>query len=268
MKSRTVSVKSADRVLDLLELLTRRGKAMSHTELSLALRIPKSSLTQLLRNLTERGYLVFSPGPNTYEPGPGFFALLRQGHEGFNLSALARPVLEKLTGATHESSSFNVYRKDYVALCGIDSPQALTYRMTVGTRFLLYSSSAGKRCSPRFGKRARTLLAKVRLAAHRGDRQVGGTAPATGPDSRRRRWSGANTCGDCRGRRGSAASGRLPGRRAERGGPAIRFDAALDALCLRELKRQRPRWNASCARSARRNEPESRLTGRVRWFSL
>ena len=65
MKTKSVSVKSADRVLDLLELLTRRGKAMSHTELSLALGIPKSSLTQLLRNLTDRGYLLFSPGRDT-----------------------------------------------------------------------------------------------------------------------------------------------------------------------------------------------------------
>ena len=165
MKTKSVSVKSADRVLDLLELLTRRGKALSHTELSLALGIPKSSLTQLLRNLTDRGYLLFSPGPNTYEPGPGFFALLRQGHEGFNLVALARPVLEKLTGATHESSSFNVYRKDYVErMCGVDSPQALTYRMTVGTRFLLYSSSAGKAVLATLPENERDrYLARVRL---------------------------------------------------------------------------------------------------------
>ncbi|OGA28182.1 MAG: hypothetical protein A3I01_03540 [Betaproteobacteria bacterium RIFCSPLOWO2_02_FULL_65_24] len=145
MKAPTVSVKSADRVLDVLEVLSRRARAMSHTQLVMALGIPKSSLSQLLRNLTGRGYLVFSPGPNTYELGPGFFALLRQGHEGFNIVALARPILEKLTAATHESSSFNLYRKDHMErVCGVDSPQTLTYRMLTGSRFLLYASSAGK----------------------------------------------------------------------------------------------------------------------------
>lgn len=53
--------------------------------------------------------------------------------------------MERLTATTHESSAFSVYRKDHVErVCGIDSPQALTYRMTLGTRFLLYSSSIGK----------------------------------------------------------------------------------------------------------------------------
>jgi DNA-binding IclR family transcriptional regulator len=118
---------------------------MSHTQLAMALAIPKSSLTQLLRNLTGRGYLTFSPGPNTYELGPAFFELLRQGHEGFNIVALARPILEKLTAATHESCSFNRLRKDHVErVCGVDSPHTLTYRMLIGSRFELYGSSAGK----------------------------------------------------------------------------------------------------------------------------
>lgn len=140
-----VAVKSADRVLDLLELLSRRAKPMSHTDLALALGIPKSSLTQLLRNLTGRGYLAFAPGPNTYELGPSFFALQRQGRGEPDLIAIARRVLERLTAATHESSALSLYRKDHVErVCGVDSPQALTYRMTLGTRFLLYSSSIGK----------------------------------------------------------------------------------------------------------------------------
>ena len=242
MKTKPVSVKSADRVLDLLELLTRRGKAMSHTELSLTLGIPKSSLTQLLRNLTDRGYLLFSPGPNTYEPGPGFFALLRQGHEGFNLVALARPVLEKLTGATHESSSFNVYRKDCVErMCGVDSPQALTYRMTVGTRFLLYSSSAGKAVLAALPENERDrYFARVRLE-QRTESTVKSVAELRRQVAKIAKAGVAYSHGEY-----------LPGivaiaaavRRADGYpvgalnvvAPAIRFDAALDATCLRELK--------------------------------
>lgn len=146
-RAKVVAVKSADRVLDLLELLSRKAKPMSHTEIALALGIPKSSLTQLLRNLGGRGYLRFAPGPNTYELGPSFFALQRQGRGEPDLIAAARRILERLTAATHESSALSLYRKDkdYVErVCGVDSPQALTYRMTPGTRFLLYSSSIGK----------------------------------------------------------------------------------------------------------------------------
>lgn len=144
-RENVVAVKSADRVLDLLELLSRKAKPMSHTEIAVALGIPKSSLTQLLRNLGGRGYLRFAPGPNTYELGPSFFALQRRGRGENDLIAAARRILERLTVATHESSALSLYRKDYVErVCGVDSPQALTYRMTPGTRFLLYSSSIGK----------------------------------------------------------------------------------------------------------------------------
>ncbi len=242
MKTRTVSVKSADRVLDLLELLARRGKAMSHTELSVALAIPKSSLTQLLRTLTERGYLVFSPGPNTYEPGQAFFALLRQGHEAFALAALARPVLDKLTGATHESSSFNVLRKDCVErLCGVDSPQALTYRMTPGTRFQLYSSSAGKAVLAALPENERErYLSRVRLE-RRTESTLGSVAELRRQVAKILKAGVAYSRGEY-----------LPGivaiaaavRRSDGypvGAlnvvvPAIRFNEPLEALCLRELR--------------------------------
>ncbi|MBI3373017.1 MAG: IclR family transcriptional regulator [Betaproteobacteria bacterium] len=144
-RPKITTVKSADRVLDLLELLSRKGKAMSHTELAAALAIPKSSLSQLLGNLTARGYLAFTPGSGTYALGPGFFALLRRGRDGVDVAAASEPILERLTATTGESSSFNVYRKDCVErVSGVDSPHVLTYRMTVGTRFMMHSSSAGK----------------------------------------------------------------------------------------------------------------------------
>jgi len=242
IKARTVSVKSADRVLDVLELLTRRGKAMSHTELSLALGIPKSSLTQLLRNLTERSYLAFSPGPNTYEPGPAFFALLRQGQEGFNLAALARPVLAKLTAATHESSSFNVYRKDYVErLCGVDSPQALTYRMTTGTRFMLYSSSAGKAVLAALPENERErYLARVRLE-RRTEATVASVAELRRQLAKIAKAGVAYSRGEyLPGIVAIAAAVRRPDGYPVGAlnvvAPSIRFDAALEALCLRELK--------------------------------
>jgi DNA-binding IclR family transcriptional regulator len=140
-----VSVKSADRVLDTLELLSRRGRPMSHSEIALEIGIPKSSLTQLLRNLTGRGYLAFNSTANTYELGSALFALVQREEAGANLVAIAQPILNRLTARTNESSSFNIYIKDEVErICGVDSPHALTYRMAIGLRYPLYSTSGGK----------------------------------------------------------------------------------------------------------------------------
>ena len=81
------SVKSADRVLDLLEFICRRGSA-SHAEISIALGIPKSSLTHLLRNLVARRYLDLSDGTNMFELGEGFFGLLKTGLVGRDAAKL------------------------------------------------------------------------------------------------------------------------------------------------------------------------------------
>ena len=62
-------VKSADRVLDVIELLARWGREMSHTEIADTLEIPKSSLTKLLKNLTARGFVEFVPLTKGYRLG-------------------------------------------------------------------------------------------------------------------------------------------------------------------------------------------------------
>jgi DNA-binding IclR family transcriptional regulator len=68
----TSSIKSADRVLDVLELLCRRGNSASHSDIAFSLDIPKSSLTGLLKNLISRNYLEKNLGENTYILGPLF----------------------------------------------------------------------------------------------------------------------------------------------------------------------------------------------------
>jgi len=146
MKSETLGfVKSADRVFDVLELLARQAQALSHTEIAAALGIPKSSLTQLLRNLCARAYLASAPGANTFAVGPAVFALAQRARRGRDLVALAQPLVEQITRETGESSSLNRLRGEEVErACGADSPQALTYSMKVGSRAPLYAVSSGK----------------------------------------------------------------------------------------------------------------------------
>jgi DNA-binding IclR family transcriptional regulator len=100
-------VKSADRVLDLFELLARWGAEMSHTGLVEALQIPKSSLTQLLRNLVSRGYVEFSPRTKGYRLGEAFMRLSRHPGESRTLVGLIQPILEDITRLTQETSAPN-----------------------------------------------------------------------------------------------------------------------------------------------------------------
>ncbi|MGH8032957.1 MAG: IclR family transcriptional regulator [Luteimonas sp.] len=138
-------VKSADRVLDLLETLAAKGRPLTHSELCVELGIPKSSLSQLAGNLVERGYLRFTPGPNTYALGESVSRLVSKYRRGLALLELAQPLTERITRLTGESSSLNLRRGDLVQrVCGVNSTQSLTYSMTVGELAPMYAVSAGK----------------------------------------------------------------------------------------------------------------------------
>ena len=76
-------VKSASRVLDLIEILALTPRALGVTELSQRLGIPKSSTSMLLATLEARGYVMVDParrfrladelrGGGDYVPIPGY----------------------------------------------------------------------------------------------------------------------------------------------------------------------------------------------------
>ena len=116
------SIKSADRVLDVLELLCRRGNAASHSEIANALDIPKSSLTSLLKNLAHRNYLEKNPVENTYHLGPAFFELIQQGKNVKSILKIANIQLAMLTEKTKEASAFYLFKGDHIErVLGLDA---------------------------------------------------------------------------------------------------------------------------------------------------
>jgi len=139
------AVKSADRVLDLFELLSGWGREMSHVELADALDIPKSSLTQLLKNLVARGYVNFSPVSKGYKLGEAFTKLAQRTSQTHNLDLLASPVLEEIAEETLESCTLNRLRGDQSeVIATVVSQLRLVSHMRVGDVGPLYALSSGK----------------------------------------------------------------------------------------------------------------------------
>lgn len=64
----TRAVKSAIRVLEVLEYFDRRQREATVTDIARELKYPQSSTSVLLRNLTDLGYLQRGSGGNTYVP--------------------------------------------------------------------------------------------------------------------------------------------------------------------------------------------------------
>lgn len=96
-------VKSAGRVLDVLELLSRSAAALSLKDIAAALALPKSSAHGLLHTLLARGYVERDQGeryilPASLRQSPGWV-----GGPETQLAAMARPVMEQLRDSLDES---------------------------------------------------------------------------------------------------------------------------------------------------------------------
>ncbi len=139
------TVKSADRVLLVFELLSSWDREMSHTEIAEALEIPKSSLTQLLKNLVARKWLVYEPGNKTYALGPAFTRLAKRAGMDRDLVAVSQPILAELTARTSESSALNLLKGDVVEVaCAVMGPQRLVSQLRSGDVAPLYATSGAK----------------------------------------------------------------------------------------------------------------------------
>jgi DNA-binding IclR family transcriptional regulator len=141
----SAAVKSADRVLDLFELLAQGGRDMSHTEISEVLRIPKSSLSQLLKTLVARSYLEVTSTGRGYRLGQAFLKLSDSIGRARDLVSLAGPFLEEVTRETGESSALNQIKGDMAEVTAtVLGPARLVTHMRPGDLAPLYAISGGK----------------------------------------------------------------------------------------------------------------------------
>jgi len=139
------AVKSANRVLDLFELLGRWGQNLSHTDIAAALKIPKSSLSQLLPNLVDRGYVEFVASTKGYRLGEKLTLLAGEVSQSKNLPEIVRPVLEKITAQTKESSALNVLSGNMSeVVASANSSLRLVSHMRDGDLAPLHTTSGGK----------------------------------------------------------------------------------------------------------------------------
>lgn len=132
-------------MLDLLELLAGTGRAMSHAELSRRASIPKGSLTPLLRNLVDRGYVEHVERTNNYRLGERTYELARRGAHHRDLVRISQPWLDRLVRATGESAILTVLREDLAErIAAVASKRAVLYTTHVGVLSPLYTTSGGK----------------------------------------------------------------------------------------------------------------------------
>ncbi len=133
------------RTLRIIENIAMQPGAVSLTQLSQELDLPKSSLLGMLRELTEHRYLESVGGG--YALGPSAHRLAVAILPGFSLVRMARPVLREMAERSGETALLAVLEAEigrlvYIDICETD--RVVRYTVPVGTTRPLYCTAAGR----------------------------------------------------------------------------------------------------------------------------
>lgn len=143
-------VKSADRALEVMEVLVHAPHGLVHSELANTLKIPKSSLTKILSSLMISGHVKRLDG-NTYVPGERWLSLVKASITGSSIDALVQSSLERLVRETGETAGFNM----------IVGGQVETISTVVSSKQLQFTMLRGERTQPHRMSSGQVILANM-----------------------------------------------------------------------------------------------------------
>jgi DNA-binding IclR family transcriptional regulator len=140
-----MTVPAAARVLDVIEVFSRRRRPMTISALAKALDLPASSCHGIVKTLEDRGYLV-----NHKDQGGYYFTKRLEQHAnrigGFSpLPSWVYPALEAMRDESDETALLaRMSGGNAVYLEVLESGQSVRYIAQVGDLRPLYASAAGK----------------------------------------------------------------------------------------------------------------------------
>lgn len=138
-------VKSAVRVINILELLGRRSSARTHIQIAEELNIPKSSLTQVLQTLVRHNFLEFDISTRGYSLGTGILDIAVGARTTKQLLNVAVAVLEWLSEQTGESASLNMREGDQHRVAAtMLSQQCIVAHLKLDDKAPLHATSGGQ----------------------------------------------------------------------------------------------------------------------------
>lgn len=161
-----MSVKSALRVMEILELLLDHPEGLTVKEISDALGFPQSSTFNLVQTMLQNAFLSQNQF-KIYKLGPKLIHIGTRAMESLDLLTEAQPYLTELMKRTDETVFLAVLSSDEIVyLAKIDSNRSIRTSAQIGSRKPLYSTGLGKAFLAFMPQEARTaILDKVELKA-------------------------------------------------------------------------------------------------------
>jgi DNA-binding IclR family transcriptional regulator len=138
-------VKSAVRVFDILRFVSLHSAGCLHSEIANGLGIPRASLTALLGDLRQLGYLTFDAKTKRYALGAEILTLSNAYLRNLNLVQIGEPILREMFQQVREVTSLNIAKDAMVVkVCEYAAPDPLAYHIHVGESGPMHASAAGK----------------------------------------------------------------------------------------------------------------------------
>lgn len=139
------TIKSIDKALDVLEILSKQKQPMGVTELSKLLEINKSTLHGTLTTLLNRGYLEQDRETGKYMVGISVLGLASAALQGLDLRAKARPVIKALSEKYNETVHMVVLRQGRVVYIEKEeSAQSIRIHTEIGSSLPAHCTGVGK----------------------------------------------------------------------------------------------------------------------------
>ena len=139
------AVKSADRVLRILELLTSQPEGLTQTEIHIRLGLPKSSTHALLATMVARGFLEQDPQTRGYRVGIRLWQAGQSYLLAADLEKSALPYMKALRDEVNETVQLAVLDGvENVYIAKVDPDQQLRLASRVGVRLPAHTTGVGK----------------------------------------------------------------------------------------------------------------------------
>lgn len=138
--------KSAFRVLEILEFVAQcPSGAATHSEIATGLDIPKSSLTELLRDLTNPGYLEYDEATGRFSVGTQVMFLAHSYIKRLNIVRDGAPFVHRLFLEVNEFTTMAIPKGDQcIVVCAETLPSPLAHSLSIGEHLPMLPSALGK----------------------------------------------------------------------------------------------------------------------------
>lgn len=163
-QGRTMTVRTADRTLDIFEHFAERQRPITASELARDLSLPTSTCFSLIRTLVDRGYLYYLQARGPFYPTRRLLSIAEEIAAHDPIAQYVLPLLGSLRDKTGETVILGKLKgTGVVYLERVESNQPIRYTRRVGFVRDIHASSIGKAILGAMDEKTRDrLLARVR----------------------------------------------------------------------------------------------------------